>query len=139
MKIVKILRNPSEDAGTFGSLVVDDFNCFTIELPWKDNENDKSCIPVGTYNVKWCMHPEHGMCYQVMEVPNRNSILIHAGNWAGDKDKGLRSDFLGCIGLGKEIEIISNQKGIVNSKITVSAFNDYMQQQDFTLEIINVD
>jgi len=135
MRTVKIVRSESQDYGTTGRLSVEDFNCFTIELPWKDNQQGVSCIPVGTYDVKWTIHPKHGMCYEVMNVPDREAILIHSGNWAGDKSKGLKSDFEGCIGLGKEVTFIGTQKGIINSRITVDAFNDFMGQQDFQLEI----
>lgn len=55
----------------------------TLELPWKDNERNISCIPEGEYMVKK-MHPTSKRKYQyfwVQDVPGRDSILWHPGNY----------------------------------------------------------
>ena len=39
--------------GTNGKLKCDgEFICYTIELPWKNNEKRVSCIPVGKYFIR---------------------------------------------------------------------------------------
>ena len=41
----KLTRNETGDEGTFGELSVLDRVFKTGELPWRDNNNDFSCIP----------------------------------------------------------------------------------------------
>ncbi len=75
-----------------GDLVVAEFA--TVELPWKNNESGKSCIPAGTYLVKKHTSPKFGACYKVSEVPNRTDILLHSANYS--------RELLGCIGIGTD-------------------------------------
>ncbi|HEU4589386.1 MAG TPA: hypothetical protein VFS13_00645 [Steroidobacteraceae bacterium] len=35
--------------------------------------------------------------YRLSGTTPREEIFIHAGNWAGDKRKGLRTDSEGCM------------------------------------------
>lgn len=59
------------------------FEFVTLELPWKDNERNISCIPEGEYLVKK-MPPTGKRKYQyfwVQDVPGRDSILWHPGNY----------------------------------------------------------
>lgn len=142
MKKVTIIRGPSTDAGTFGTLSVDDgWNCKTGELPWRDNENGKSCIPSGVYTCKWIMSPKHGPCYQVMNVPGRSMIEIHSANFVGDSEcSGMDCQLLGCIALGSEVGFLRNssgskQRAVLNSMATVNEFNSHMGNMDFTLII----
>jgi hypothetical protein len=69
------------------------FECKTNELPWKENKHDVSCIPEGKYNVKKIISPTKGKCFLLENVPNRDSIEIHIGNFAA----GKKVDTLGCI------------------------------------------
>lgn len=73
--------------------------------------------------------------YLVLEVPNRSGIRIHPGNWAGDTAKGYRSDFLGCIGLGRKLWIKQNQFMVTSSAVTIAAFERVLDKQDFKLTI----
>lgn len=54
--------------------------CFTIELPDKDNQNNISCIPEGSYVVKKRYSVNHKHHLQVMNVDKRDLILIHPAN-----------------------------------------------------------
>jgi hypothetical protein len=65
---------------------------YTLELPWRENQHDISCIPVGVYDVIPHNSVDHPGTFEVTNVPNRSSILIHVGNYP--------SDFKGCIGVG---------------------------------------
>lgn len=56
--------------------------CETIELPWRNNKRSVSCIPEGQYRIIKRMHPQHGEQLQVINVPNREGILIHPANFA---------------------------------------------------------
>ena len=64
--------------------------CHTIELPWKDNEKNTSCIPEGRYELKKRYSPRFKAHLLVKDVPGRSVILIHPAN---DALKELR----GCI------------------------------------------
>jgi hypothetical protein len=72
--------------------------CCTLELPWADNKNRRSCIPPEpseeaiTYKAKRHESPRYGECLWLPGVPGRSEILIHAGNYV--------SDTLGCILVG---------------------------------------
>lgn len=62
--------------------------CFTIELPWKNNQSRISCIPEGRYELKKRYSPRFGWHILVVNVPARSFILIHAANDAGKELKG---------------------------------------------------
>lgn len=70
----------------------------TLELPWKDNKKNVSCIPQGRYHCtrvndhKLANGTVIPTTFQINDVPNREGILFHIGNFA--------KDTLGCILLG---------------------------------------
>jgi hypothetical protein len=74
--------------------------CCTLELPWADNENRRSCIAPGpgeeaiTYKAKRHESPRYGECLWLPGLPERSEVLIHAGNYI--------SDTLGCILVGAQ-------------------------------------
>jgi Family of unknown function (DUF5675) len=133
--IVNIFRLQKSDQGTFGKLVCPGFQCLTLELPWKDNKPNISCIPGGEYYVKSRISPKYGKIYWVSDVPDRSFILIHPGNWAGDVSKKYRSNVNGCILLGKQRGLLAGQLAILNSRITVRRFEETLGFQPFTLNI----
>jgi hypothetical protein len=124
------------DHGTEGLLLTAGFNCCTLELPWRENQRSISCIPAGEYIVKIRQSPRYGTIYHVKDVPNRSYILIHAGNWAGDTEKGLKTHVNGCILLGKKHGFLLEQRAVLNSRITVREFMNYMNLEDFKLRIM---
>lgn len=134
MQKVQIFRTNKSDQGTFGNLVSDGFNCVTGELPWHDNKNGISCIPEGTYICKIIDSPKHGKCYQVMNVPKRSMIEIHSANWMGDAPK-WKKQLEGCIALGDMVGTLDGQLAVLRSKVTVDAFEKYMNDEDFELTI----
>jgi hypothetical protein len=86
--------NPNETLGTY--IVIDDYTklyqCCCIELPWLNNERDKSCIPSGEYAVEKYNTTDHPNSFHILDVPDRDGILIHIGNFA----TGKQVDTLGC-------------------------------------------
>lgn len=64
--------------------------CYTIELPWRNNEVNRSCIPEGTYVLKRRYSTKFRWHLEVKDVPGRSYILIHPANHA---ERELR----GCI------------------------------------------
>lgn len=65
----------------------------TLELPWLNNIRRESCIPAGTYDCERINHPKFGHCWLVKDVPQRDGILLHSGNFAS----GIKVDIEGCI------------------------------------------
>lgn len=64
--------------------------CHTIELPWRENLPQRSCIPEGRFELRWRKSARWGRHLHVTGVPNRSWILLHPAN---DALKELR----GCI------------------------------------------
>ena len=136
MRKVTIGRTESDASGTFGKLSTDSgFECYTGELPWKDNAPDISCIPAGVYEAEIIASPKHGNCYQVQSVPNRTMVEIHAGNFCGDVSQGLKTDVLGCIILGRAIGGIGNQKAVLSSRDALQAFEADLNGEAFQLSV----
>jgi hypothetical protein len=112
------------------------FLCKTLELPWKDNHAETSCIPAGTYNcsftksAKFTAREGHDVfTYELENVPGRGGIRIHSANFF--------SDLLGCIALGGALQDINGdgEQDVVNSRNTIHAFENELHQQRFTLLI----
>jgi hypothetical protein len=102
MRKVTLTREQGDDSqGTFGSWVSDTGVCVrTIELPWRMDKPDISCIPEGVYTVRWLFSQKHGWCYHILAVPGRTYCEIHAANLAGDISLGYVSQLEGCISVG---------------------------------------
>ena len=76
-------------AGTNGKIRYQDrLMMYSIELPWKDNHAQVSCIPEGRYELVKRWSPKFNRHLQVMNVPKRNFILIHPANDALKELKG---------------------------------------------------
>lgn len=135
---VTLLRKPSQDWGTAGELTFPDGSrTHTLELPWRDNRRQRSCIPAGTYYCCVTNSPRFGRVYTVTGVPGRSHILIHSGNYAGDVDKGYKSHVQGCILLAKRTGQLAGQRGVLVSRPAVSEFMRRMAYQPFILEVKN--
>lgn len=133
--IANIFRIRETDHGTEGILVCNGFHCFTMELPWRENKKNISCIPAGTYNVKIRYSHKYRQVYWVMKVEGRTYILIHAGNWAGDIAKGLKTHSNGCILTGKYHGRLQGQRAVLLSRVTLRRFMNHMKDRDFILNI----
>lgn len=64
----------------------------TVELPWLNNQNQVSCIPVGIYEWELYESPRHGTVLLLKGVPNRTYIEVHIGNFT--------REIRGCILIG---------------------------------------
>lgn len=135
MRQVEILRLRRSDQGTEGILISEEFNCKTLELPWRENQRQISCIPPDIYNVEIRISNKYGRVYWIRNVPNRSYILIHSGNYAGDKEKGFKTHVMGCILLGKKSGFLGKQVAVLNSRIAVRQFMEYMDYEPFQLRI----
>lgn len=136
MQNVYIIRTNTSNQGTTGTLVTNGFQCFTLELPWRENKPNISCIPSGEYIIQIRQSPRFGKIYWVTKVKNRGYILIHSGNYAGDVNKGYKSHVEGCLLLGSKFGILETQLAILNSRVTLRKFMNHMQYKTFNLNII---
>ena len=96
----------------------------TLELPWKDNERNKSCIPEGIYPVKVRFSKKYGRHLHIQNVKDRDLILIHWGNYAGSVNpKTGTPDIRGCVMVGSAHMDIDGDgiTDIENSKNTFKA------------------
>jgi hypothetical protein len=140
MRELRIFRGPSTDHGTPGILVREDGSlmAYTLELPWRENRRMRSCIPPGSYRARYVVTAKRPAGVYLLEgVPGRSSILIHSGNVAGDVEKGLESDVLGCILLGRTRGVRRGQRAVLLSKPAVAAFVAELGRKPFTLEVIS--
>ncbi|WP_369765319.1 DUF5675 family protein [Flavobacterium sp. WC2429] len=64
--------------------------CYTIELPWLENQRRISCIPEGEYVLQKRFSPKFKWHLHLRNVPGRDFILIHPANDA-------KKELLGCI------------------------------------------
>lgn len=94
---------------TLGALVALDprgnllHSCITLELPWRDNAPQVSCIPEGIYEVQARQSEKFGHHYHVTGVPGREWILFHPGTYT--------SQLRGCIIPGQSLRDL-NADGI---------------------------
>ncbi|HLT87827.1 MAG TPA: DUF5675 family protein [Sphingobacterium sp.] len=96
---------------TMGYLIANgEVLCYTLELPWADNLNNISCIPVGTYSGLLRYDKTDGWRIQLENVPNRTGVQIHMGNYT--------SQIRGCILVGTNAKI--ENCSVQNSAIAYS-------------------
>jgi len=128
----KQLSNDKQTCGRF--IMIDNkgdiaFQCASLELPWLNNVQSKSCIPDGLYNVGKTDSPKFGEgTLKVQNVPGRSSILIHPGNYT--------RQIQGCILLGEKLTDLDKDgiTDVVNSKTTIEKVKTIADS--FTLTII---
>jgi Family of unknown function (DUF5675) len=76
---------------------------YTIELPWKENHAQVSCIPEGRYELVKRWSPKFNRHLLVMNVSQRENILIHPANDATHELKGCIAPVSLITGAGKGI------------------------------------
>lgn len=89
---VRLERFAYAPHATMGRLWVGDEQFWTIERPWLGNKPFESCIPEGVYAVRKYSSERFPDVWELQDVPERDYILIHAGNYA--------TDVQGCIAVG---------------------------------------
>lgn len=129
IKTLRLKRVSYTEAETFGVLLEDDVPiCVTLEDPWRNNERDVSCIPIGSYLCKRKVSPKFGETFEVTGVPSRDHILFHAGN--------THLDTHGCILTGVSFGRFSGRNGVVSSRLAFSELLERLKGvQEFQLII----
>ena len=75
--------------------------CRTIELPWRNNQPQVSCIPEGRYALKGRYSSKYGNHLILHGVKGRSYILIHPANNALKELKGCIAPVTEHTGPGK--------------------------------------
>lgn len=130
---VVITRTNDDGVETLGTLLAKridgtTFSCDTLELPWKENEVDVSCIPKGNYTCKvGTFHSEQR--YELQNTSPRSGIFIHEGNYFKNTD--------GCILLGISPSDINadGQIDVTSSVVTITNFMKFFNNEEITLVI----
>lgn len=129
MRGIVIKRIPKNDLQTLGILTVlgkEGFplwECRTLELPDKDNQKRISCIPEGLYTVVKRHSPKYKDHFHILDVPNRDYILIHPANYV--------RQLLGCIAVGEAHTDIDGDglRDVTASKRTLKKLLSYMPDE----------
>lgn len=129
MKQFTLLRVSSEPLATRGVILVDGAPiCVTLELPWKDNQAQISCIPEGIYDASWYLSPSHGETILFQNVPGRSLIMFHSAN-TPDQLKG-------CVAPGCEFGIMDDQPAVFKSKLAMGKLKAAMYgERQFKIEV----
>ncbi len=86
--IMKLTRLDWTDKGVFGHLVLEGFDCVTLE-------RHDTMIPAGTYKVSVYHSPRLNRDVLLLhDVPGRTMIEIHNANWENQLE--------GCVAVGKQ-------------------------------------
>lgn len=137
MALLAILTRTSTcDEGTFGHLDVAGQTFMTGELPYRDNERGKSCVPCGKYNAIWEHSARFGrQLYEIKGIPWRDEIKFHPANFMGDRAKRLKCELDGCIALGTSVGVLLGQKALIKSRAAMDRFEALLATQPFDLAI----
>lgn len=111
-----------------GILHYKDFRCRTLELPWRDNQNNVSCVVPGTYEGFKRLSPSNGNVIELRDVPGRTFIQLHSGSY-------LRNT-RGCLLVGDSIRWDPDalaqgryEPMIINSRVTMGRLLDLAPQE----------
>lgn len=130
MRQLTLVRAFMDSKVTLGMLRVDGIEhppIYTLELPWKDNRPNISCIPTGVYRGG----PHNGARFKdvfaLQDVPGRAAILIHAGN--------RTADIQGCILPGMAAGTMHNEPAVLESQAAMKGLRFFLGTEPFTLSI----
>lgn len=88
--------------GTNGELYhLGELVCYTIELPWRENKTNVSCIPEGRYRLVRRYSERYGYHLLLREVPHRSAILVHPANDALKELRGCLAPVSRLAGAGR--------------------------------------
>ena len=100
----------------------------TMELPNRANAKNISCIPTGSYEVIQHHSEKFGDCYLLENVPNRDEILLHVGNYY--------KDTRGCILISTDVLFQNDytKTQLIYSRNAIQKLNS-LNLKSFTLKI----
>ncbi len=115
--ILEIIRLEESNQGTISVMKIDkEVFCFALSPPDMLNQSMVSNIPTGQYVIEPYSSRKYPKAYEVLDVPNRSKILIHAGNTA--------EHTAGCILVGSSVGKLKGNRAVLNSGNTYKRFLD---------------
>lgn len=130
-----IVRLKETSRQTLGNLLVfkDNnliYNASTLELPWKQNARNSSCIPSGRYTVVKRHSIKFGNHFHFINVKDRDLILTHKGNFYTDTE--------GCVLVGKDFKDI-NGDGELDVTCSSKTMHKLLEvsPDKFTVDVVN--
>ncbi len=126
--------------GTFSTLFDSNGNelCKMVEREWDNNKRNKSCVPIGTYDLLPHVSPKYGNCYAlscpelgvtVQGNSQRTHCLIHSAN--------LPEQLEGCLAPGISFGVVNGKWAVVNSKTALTRLMALLGGKPATLHITN--
>lgn len=129
-----IIRFKQNERQTIGRAIVMDgttldalYECYVLELPWRDNKNSISRIPAGKYDLVKRFSQKYKWHLHVLDVEGRSYILIHPGN--------TRYHTRGCILPGTSLKDI-NQDGdqdVINSRVAMEKIKSLLPNDTYVV------
>lgn len=120
--LIRILQTDFFTAGFIPAL-----NIYSLELPWRGNAVNISCIPKGMYSLTSYSSKKYPKATKIEQVKGRTNILIHPLNTTKQTQ--------GCIGLGKNLSLgthnflgSTHEATIRNSRKATNMFLEYIEK-----------
>jgi hypothetical protein len=130
-QILRLERYPEYLGTTPGDIWLGDRRiCHTLELPWRDNRVNVSCIPLGTYGLAITHSPRFKKPLPLVAgVPKRSGIRMHAANEV--------SELQGCIAIATGLSIVNGKViGLMSKKMLEDVMLIIDHYKIHSLEII---
>jgi len=136
MKTILIYRYRVTDDYSLGQCFIrhesgiTDYIGATLERGWKDNQNNISCVPKGTYELRLERSPKFRKdLWELYGVPNRAECKFHAANYWNQLN--------GCIALGVKHRDINGDRvpDITSSRPIMKKFHEAMRGTEATVII----
>lgn len=130
MKTIVITRDWQDKNQTLGKCVIYDennkplFSALSLERGWRNNENNVSCVPLGTYTAVFEYSPRFKQnLWELKNVPNRSECKFHSANYWYQLN--------GCIALGKTLKDINKDgyNDVTSSRATMKAFHKILENE----------
>jgi len=123
LRLVRVEKG--ENVPTIGVLcVAGRLFCVTLELPWRGNARNTSCIPAGLYAIDAADSAIHGRVIRVRGVHGRSDIEIHRGNVAKDSR--------GCILVGMYSGYTGSDRTVYQSRIAMDSLLEAVERYKLT-------
>ena len=116
--MMNITRHHYTNQCIIGKLEIGDYTCYTLELPWRNNKRNISCIPPRKYKCRQRRYNKGGyQAIELVDVPDRSHIMIHKGNFP--------NDVKGCVCVGTVVDY--NRPAVFNSKVAFDLLMEYFE------------
>lgn len=128
MQKFTLVRSTEQKEVTLGRIIDEQgaIICYTLEQPWRENKINISCIPTGVYKCKSFSGRIFKNVWELLDVDNRDGILIHNGNYAINTK--------GCILVGNKYTEYMGVPMVNDSVNTLNRMREFMPRE-FELEI----